>query len=316
MKPRRVWRNRSANRAALAAGILLVVSSLALTVHAQTPAAGRILDCIPETTTAGRGTSRSITCTVTDASGHPVPGVDVTFTEVGPAAITSVGTTPAPDNDAPDGHEYRTNSEGRVIIVVSTVAGDSLGTSTVTGRISGGAPGAPWATTECMRQADDPSGAPAGVCEDSVTVTWATDTPPPRACHDGIDNDGDGYLDYPSDTACESFEGVGEMTDDHGYFATNITIHYRQRLRLWEGEVGAPHVRCQRGRAVRLKRALRGYRDPVVGEDISSDAGEWRITTGNRPGRYYVTTPDKYFTNTTGDTVRCARDRSITVRID
>lgn len=309
-------RSPSANRRVLAACIVLVVSSLAITVLAQTIGPGRILDCIPETTTASRGSSRSITCTVTDASGVPVPGVDVSFSEVGPAAITSRGTTPEPDNDAPDGQEYRTDPNGRVTIVVSTVASDSFGTSTTTGRISGEATGSPSATTECARGADDPSGAPAGNCEDSVTVTWQTDAPPPPMCHDGIDNDGDGHIDYPSDTACESFEGVGEMTDNHGYFATNITIHYRQRLSLWEGEVGAPHVRCQRGRTVRLKRALRGYRDPVVGEDVSNHAGDWRITTGNRAGRYYVATPDKYFANAAGDTVRCARDRSITVRID
>lgn len=293
----------------------VLVATLPGGVAAQAPGAGRILDCTPETTTAGRGSSRSVTCAVTDASGNPVQGVDVSFAEMGPAAITSSGTTPAPDNDAPDGQEYRTDSFGRVTIVVSTVTGDSFGSSTVTGQITGEASGAPSATTECAREVDDPAGAPAGTCEDAVTITWQTDAPPPTLCHDGIDNDGDGYIDYPSDPTCESFEGVSEMVDDHSSVGTNVTIRYRPRLRRWEGAIGSPIARCQRGRTVLLKRALRDHRDPVAGADLSDRNGIWRITKGHRAGRYYAIARYKEFTNAAGDTVRCARDRSVTIRI-
>jgi len=41
-------------------------------------------------------------------------------------------------------------------------------------------------------------------CSSKGDNNEANSTPPPAACGDGADNDGDGYTDYPSDPGCSS----------------------------------------------------------------------------------------------------------------
>jgi Ca2+-binding RTX toxin-like protein len=117
----------------------------------------RTIDCEPETQSQEAGGEATVTCTVRDADGNLIQGQSVTFSEDGEGDFTTPTTT-------------TTNDSGEVSASVSATA---AGTQTVTGTIteSTGAD-----TAECERPADDPEGSPAGVCSDSVTVTWTPST--------------------------------------------------------------------------------------------------------------------------------------------
>lgn len=64
----------------------------------------------------------------------------------------------------------------------------------------------------------------------------------PPACSDGIDNDGDGYIDYPNDTGCASAEGETEVLTACGLpNATNfnpLTNVHDESLCLFEPVIG------------------------------------------------------------------------------
>jgi Ca2+-binding RTX toxin-like protein len=140
-------------------------------------AEGRSIDCEPETASTTAGSDHVVTCTVFDRFGKAIGGEGVTFTTAGVGALT--GST-----------QQTTDASGHVsITATSTQAGDQ----TITGTITDAATQAP---ADCERAANDPSGAPTGVCADSVTNTW---TPPqtgiPAICKNtpgaiiGTDND-------------------------------------------------------------------------------------------------------------------------------
>lgn len=101
---------------------------------------------------------------VTDVFGNPVPGVEVTFTESGPAVITS--TNPA-----------ITGANGVAEVLYTS---GTEGTSTVSASIAAG-------TTDCDLLANNPVGATAGNCTDSGVTEWAefipTETNHPRTAH-------------------------------------------------------------------------------------------------------------------------------------
>lgn len=157
-------------------------------------AGGRTIDCEPETQTMTTDEDATVTCTVKDATGAAENGIEVTFSEQGPGtfASSSQGTT---------------NAQGQVSVQLTS---DEGGDQTVTGTITNSTQNEP-DTDECERQAGDPTGSPAGVCADSVTVTWE-EIPAPD-CSDGEDNDGDGETDFPSDPGCNSADDADE-TDE------------------------------------------------------------------------------------------------------
>lgn len=60
-------------------------------------------------------------------------------------------------------------------------------------------------------QDEDPMPHPVTITE-TVTVTVTEPPPPPSAaCNDGLDNDGDGLIDYPADPGCVSPTDTGEF---------------------------------------------------------------------------------------------------------
>ncbi|MDQ3963611.1 MAG: Ig-like domain-containing protein, partial [Actinomycetota bacterium] len=123
----------------------------------------RTLDCDPESATNVTGTTHTVTCTARDRSGAVVAGEGVTFSESGPGDISS--TT-----------QVTTNAQG---VASATVTSSEVGTQTITGTLTDQLTGEP-NVDECERAANDPSGAVAGICADSVTKTWTA--PPPVAC--------------------------------------------------------------------------------------------------------------------------------------
>jgi hypothetical protein len=148
----------------------------------------RTIDCEPETASKQVSTEHTVTCTVRDRANRPLPGESVTFTEDGPGAFTSPSVVTTDQNG----------------IATVKVRSADPGTQTVTGTLTADT-GAnePAEVDECDRAANDPSGSAAGSCSDSVAVTW-TEEATETECSDGIDNDGDGRVDFPDDRGCAS----------------------------------------------------------------------------------------------------------------
>lgn len=123
---------------------------------------GRTIDCEPETATNRTGVTQTVVCVVRDRFGEPVPNEGVTFFESGPGDVTSPATV-------------TTDSAGRAQATVTSLQpGNSSVTGTIADDLEGNEPGH---TDECDRSAGDPAGAPAGVCADTLTLTWTQATP-------------------------------------------------------------------------------------------------------------------------------------------
>ncbi|HEX2296085.1 MAG TPA: Ig-like domain-containing protein [Actinomycetota bacterium] len=123
---------------------------------------GRTIDCEPETATNATGVTQTVVCVVRDRFGEPAPNEGVTFTETGPGDLTSATSV-------------TTDSAGRAQVTATSLQpGNQTVTGTITDDVSGNEPGE---TDECDRNANDPAGAPAGVCADSITLTWTQATP-------------------------------------------------------------------------------------------------------------------------------------------
>ncbi|MDQ3963098.1 MAG: Ig-like domain-containing protein [Actinomycetota bacterium] len=117
----------------------------------------RMIGCTPETADREITTTHTVTCVVTNISGAPVAGVGVTFSEAGTGDLTSATTAV-------------TNASGQVTVTASSsAAGTQQITATITDDLTGAEPGD---VDECDRVAGDPSGAPAGDCDDTVDVVW------------------------------------------------------------------------------------------------------------------------------------------------
>ncbi|MGH2753636.1 MAG: calcium-binding protein [Actinomycetota bacterium] len=123
---------------------------------------GRTIDCEPETGAHDAGLQHTVACTVMDRFGALLPGVGVTFTSSGPGTFVST--------------QQLTEANGTATAVVTST---TVGTQTITGTLTSDVTGnEPSEVDGCDRSAGDPAGAPAGVCQDSVTHTW---TQPPVA---------------------------------------------------------------------------------------------------------------------------------------
>lgn len=118
----------------------------------------RFIDCEPESSSREVGDAQTITCLVTNISGARVANQNVTFQETGSGSITS----------ATSGV---TDANGQITVTVQSTS--EIGDQTVTGIITDDLTGTePADVDECDRAANDPSGAAAGVCADSVAVNW------------------------------------------------------------------------------------------------------------------------------------------------
>jgi Ca2+-binding RTX toxin-like protein len=123
----------------------------------------RSINCEPETATTSTEDTHTVTCVVTGTTGQPEGGRSVTFTEQGAGAISTSSTV-------------TTNDQGQASV---TVISSEEGTQTITGALTESTQGEP-DTDNCDKPANDPTGAPAGQCSDSVTNTW--EEPPPPSC--------------------------------------------------------------------------------------------------------------------------------------
>ncbi|MDQ3981520.1 MAG: Ig-like domain-containing protein, partial [Actinomycetota bacterium] len=123
---------------------------------------GRTIDCEPEVATNRTGVTQTVICVVRDRFGEVVPNEGVTFTETGPGDLTSATST-------------TTDAAGRAQVTATSLQpGNQTVTGTITDDVTGNEPND---TDECDRGNNDPAGAPAGLCSDSVTLTWTQATP-------------------------------------------------------------------------------------------------------------------------------------------
>jgi hypothetical protein len=166
----------------------------------------RIIDCEPETAENTAGTTHVVTCTVTDRAAQPVSNVEVTFTETGPGRFATGGQSFI---DA-------TDSSGVATADLASTA-EEEGDQTVTGEITDEDAGTPVVTpAECLRAAEDPPAAPAGVCTDDVVKTWVA----PQV------------IRVPS----------------------TVGIRHKLRPHVFRGRVNSERARCERRRVVRIKK--------------------------------------------------------------
>lgn len=156
-------------------------------------AGGRTIDCEPETATTDVNDEHTVTCTVLDKEGQPLASQDVSWEEDGPGQFTTSTQT-------------KTDPQGGVS---ATVVSNENGTQTITAILTNSLQNEP-DTDECDKPANDPSGAPAGLCSDEVTNSWTGDVQ--TECSDGQDNDGDGHTDL-ADDGCSSSEDDDESDD-------------------------------------------------------------------------------------------------------
>lgn len=153
--------------------------------------APRTIDCEPETATTAAGTRHTVVCTVRDRFGSLLEGVSVTFTETGTGDLDTAAVV-------------LTDANGQAGVgVLASTAGEQTVTGTLTEALTA-EPG----TDECDRAAGDPAGASAGVCADSVAVTWIGNQPPvcPTGAICGTDL-GETLVGTPGDDIIYGFGG-------------------------------------------------------------------------------------------------------------
>ncbi len=92
---------------------------------------------------------------------------------------------------------------------------------------------------------------------------------------------------------------------------TRVTIDWRRGEFL--GRVRSRVARCERGRRVILKRETRGE-DVTEGTTKSNRRGGWQIAFKQPRGRFYAIAKAKTVTNAEGDTSRCRKGESKTIR--
>ncbi|MDP9067853.1 MAG: Ig-like domain-containing protein [Actinomycetota bacterium] len=271
------------------------------------------IECEPDGATATSGNIVTITCTVTDEAGQPVPGINVTFTETGAGAFrTGQDTTCVTDQN------------GQCSIEVQTAETEE-GTITVTGTIRGAATAAEGNTqgfgSNCTVQGQAETGTNAQ-CSDTatVTVTQEPDQGPQADCNDGVDNDADGLIDFGNDPGCTSASDQTEApnpddgTGERRRVATNLTIRYDRDARAFKGAIGSDRKACQTGRTIILKKVTPGP-NRVIGRDASNRFGNWRINKARARGRFYAVVLRKQTTGRRGAELNCLRDRSVTIKL-
>ncbi|MCU1591862.1 MAG: hypothetical protein JWP11_3118 [Frankiales bacterium] len=149
-----VWVNHSGGAATAGPDPGEPTQTITVTTYAQPAAAAtaKTIDLTPNTPTSTTATQPKVfTATVLDATGAPVQGAQVTFSESGPGQISG-GTSP---DGLSSSKVVGTGPDGRASITITTVPGEA-GSETVTASISA-------TDTQCATTG--------GTCSDSTTNT-------------------------------------------------------------------------------------------------------------------------------------------------
>jgi hypothetical protein len=147
----------------------------------------------------------------------------------------------------------------------------------------------------------------------SVVLHAQEEDPPLPDCRDEVDNDNDGFIDFPDDFDCASPDDLSESVTS-SQPVSNVTIRYEpERARFAGGLTTPDEPRCEPGRRVKVKKVRPG-RNLVIGRDRTNRRGNWVVPRRRPHGRFYaVAMPEFRFSDSEG--VDCARQRSVTIRV-
>jgi hypothetical protein len=147
----------------------------------------------------------------------------------------------------------------------------------------------------------------------AAAVGAGTAAAEPPQCNDTVDNDGDGYVDFPEDPDCQDASDDAEAVTGHGFPAT-VTIRYSSRLDRFQGAVVDNRDECARDRVAVLKRVRRGQ-DRIMWRAATGPRGRWKSADFPRAhGKFYAVLKEKIF-ESNGTFLLCERDRSVTIRV-
>jgi hypothetical protein len=205
--------NRHAEGDVKAVHIILLTGAIEVVVgHVQSDITCKqhtfAINLEPEEQTVNINDPATVTATVTDESGRPVAGEDVTWTESGPGDFVST--------------QNRTDQNGQA---QATLTSSATGDQTVTATLSN-------TSTKC-------SVAAGGVCSDSVVIHWVDDGIPPGTTlrlfgHAHTDYDGDNKVHLTKNDRGDVHIGANvrdDLTDAAGAFG---------RLGYWDLRADPP----------------------------------------------------------------------------
>nr|QEO74162.1 hypothetical protein [uncultured bacterium] len=230
------------------------------------------------------GDVHELAALVTDANGLPVANVPVDLRETGPARFVATGTSSVLVTTGNDG------------VARASIASDDEGESTIVAEMS--PPGSP-GSFRGPGPADDECELPGGNCvTQALTVTWEEEVVNGHDCDDGIDNDGDAYIDFPDDPGCENdSDGTEEPFDKPPRrvpHSRTISLHFTDleggerlsvsgRVRL--AETDDDYRPCVRNMDVRIERLVDGAWVEKA-RDYTNHRGRYSGTVRDVTGRY------------------------------
>lgn len=247
------------------------------------------------------GDDVDVAALVTDRYGNPVPNVPVELREAGPAVFTPSGADAILPSTGADGVARGTLTSSR-----------DEGTSTVVAEIS--PPGTPGsfrgpgaADDECEQPAGPGEAPPAGNCTSRPLTVYWEEAINGHECDDALDNDGDGYVDYPEDPGCTDEQDGTEDPFDPPPLGRQerhprvVSMRFRDgagedgaRLRVF-GRVRLENendgfLTCRRGQRVLIQRRSDG--EWITKEEAWTNArGRYAGVVRDRPGRYRAVAP-------------------------
>lgn len=235
------------------------------------------------------GDLHEVAALVTDRNGAPVANVVVEFRQIGPAYFTATAAAVVTVVTGNDG------------VARAVITSDQEGASTVVAEISPpGAPGSvrgPGPTDDECEQPAGPGGTPpAGNCvSQTLAVTWDDPVVNGHDCDDALDNDGDGYVDYPEDPGCTDDNDGSEDPFNPAQIGhpRTISMLFRDandgrlvvsgRVRLADAD--DTYRRCIRGREVEIQRLVHDVW-VTKGRDTTNRRGRYSGAFRDVPGTY------------------------------
>lgn len=222
------------------------------------PGGPRTIECQPAAGDEEVGSEFEVTCTVTDRNADELDGVDVVFAETGMGDFVS-----------PADEDGTTDQAGMVKThLVSDTEGEQVVTATIAEDTGAGEPAG---VDECDRAAGDPTGAPAGQCRDTVTITWTDASIDPRCDDPGVICGTDGG-DVIVGTAGDDLIICGDGDDTVEAMGGDDTVECGNGNDEIDGGGGSDHLKGQ------------GGNDTITGgggnDSVSGGSGKDRLLGG------------------------------------
>jgi hypothetical protein len=192
---------------------------------------------------------------------------------------------------------------------------------------------------ECSTAEDETEVEPATECNDGTDndgdglsdypddpkCDHSEDTTEVAQCADGVDNDNDGTVDFPADQNCDSPSDDAEQpgcldvyssnASSSSCFPTGLTIRFDRDLHAFRGALMNTRKECRK-RAEVVVRRVRPGPNIALGSVLTNRRGRWRLPmSGYVKGRFYAEVIGRALPSTSGTTIECPGDRSVTIRV-